>query len=98
MKQQWRCQHGHVLGMIQLNGNKVLYLALFRHAIDEQAEKPEPVDVIGPLMGQMPVTCDVEGCGCVKLWDLKVDTLVEIFRGMDDAQVLDFSQRLLRKS
>jgi len=94
---QWRCKNGHILGSIQWNGSKVPYLALYRHAINEKADLPEAVDVIGPLMGRMPVTCDVEGCGCVKLWDVQVDALVEIFKGLSDEQVFDFSQRLLEK-
>lgn len=83
MDKQWRCKNGHGLGSIQWNGNKVAYLALYRHAIDEKAEKPEPVDVIGPLMGQMPVSCDVDGCGDVQVWRMKPEHLAEFLKTMN---------------
>ena len=41
--------HRHVLGMIRYNGDGIPQLALYRHAIDENAEHLEDVDVIGVL-------------------------------------------------
>ena len=57
MEKQWRCRNGHILGMIRWNGNAVPQLMLFRHALDMDSEHPADVDVIGPLVGQVPVRC-----------------------------------------
>ena len=63
---QWICKCGAVLGQIGPDGNGVPRLMLYRHAVDLTAERPEAVDVIGPLMGKMPVRCDA--CGDVRVW------------------------------
>lgn len=80
---QWQCRNGHILGMIQLNGNGVPQLMLYRHAIDMQAEQPAEVDLmIGPLVGRMPVVCDAPDCGDVKLWDISDQALAELILGL----------------
>jgi len=76
---QWQCKNGHILGMIQFNGNGSPQLMLYRHAIDMEAEKPAEVELmIGPLIGKMPVLCDVPSCGEVKLWDISDQALAEL--------------------
>jgi hypothetical protein len=70
----WRCKNKHILGVIQINGNEITRLMLYRHAVDDNAEKPAEVDLmIGPLVGSMPVRCDI--CDDVKLWDVSVETI-----------------------
>jgi len=72
----WRCGNGHILGMIQWNGRMVPQLVLYRQAVDHGADVPEEVDVLGPLMGRMPVRCDV--CDDVRLWDISEAALVAL--------------------
>ena len=91
---KWLCKNGHVLGAIQWNGSQVPQLSLYRHAIDLQAENPEAVDVIGPLMGQMPVRCDV--CDEVRFWDLSVDALAAFLAGLNLKQREQLEARLRR--
>jgi len=86
MDKQWLCKEGHVLGTIQWNGNGVPYLMLYRHAVDMDAEEPEAVDVIGPLMGQMPICCDVEGCGDVRWWTMDPKALAHFLRNMQKTE------------
>jgi len=93
---QWLCKKGHVLGAIQWNGSKVPQLALYRHALDMQADEPEAVDVIGPLMGRMPVRCDVEGCGEVRFWDLSVDALASFMASLNAKQREQLEARMRR--
>jgi hypothetical protein len=94
----WTCRAGHVLGIIRWNGDGMPQLMLYRHAVDQIAERPAEVDVIGPLEGRMPVQCDVDGCGDVQVWNVSVATLVGLFERLDDGQVLEFSQRILERS
>ena len=78
---QWLCKSGHVLGTVQWNGNKTAYLLLYRHAIDLKAENPESVEVIGPVLGQMPVRCDL--CDDVRTWKMNPKTLAEFLRNLN---------------
>lgn len=94
MEKRWLCKNGHALGVIQWNGNKIPQLALYRHAVDLTAERPEAVDVIGPLMGQMPVRCDV--CGEVRFWDLSVDALAGFLHRLNRKQREQLEARMLR--
>lgn len=64
----WRCGNGHILGVIRWNGAGVPTLLLYRQAVDQGEDIPEEVDVLGPLIGRMPVRCSV--CGDVRLWDI----------------------------
>jgi len=81
MEKEWLCKNGHVLGAIQWNGNKLPYLVLYRHAIDMGADIPQEVDVIGPVIGQMPVRCDL--CDAVRTWEMTPKTLAEFLRTMN---------------
>jgi hypothetical protein len=60
---QWRCKNDHVLGVISWNGSGIPQLMLYRHAVDLSAERPAPVDVIGPVQGRM--RCGWLQCCCV---------------------------------
>ncbi len=92
-EKQWRCQKcGAVLGMIKWNGNHVPTLMLLRHSIDMQTDVPEEVDVMGPLIGQMPVRC--ETCDHVSFWDISVDALVELIRGLEPKHFTQLQSRL----
>ncbi len=92
---QWRCKNDHALGMIRLNGNGIPQLMLYRHAVDMSAEQPAQVDVmIGALVGQMPVRCDI--CGEVQLWAASVDALAELIRGLKQPQLEQLQARLLK--
>ncbi|MFZ5856759.1 MAG: hypothetical protein ACOYZ6_08010 [Chloroflexota bacterium] len=81
--QQWKCQNGHVLGVIErvkaelrVKGGKTLRyyttrLALFRQAVDLGVERPAEIEVSGALDGKilsMRWRCSVAGCGCVEEW------------------------------
>jgi hypothetical protein len=92
---QWHCKHGHALGMIRLNGDGSPQLMLYRHAVDLSAEQPAEVDLmIGPLVGRMPVRCDL--CNDVKLWDVSVDALAELIRGLNQEKMQHLQVRLLK--
>lgn len=82
----WRCRNNHALGMIQINGDGSPQLMLYRHAVDLSAEMPAEVDLmIGPLVGRMPVRCDI--CNQVKLWDISDRVLAELIMGLDDGRL-----------
>lgn len=93
---QWRCKHNHILGFIRWNGDKVAQLMVLREALDMEVVDPASVDVIGPLMGNMPVRCSL--CDDVRPWVISVDGLVAIFEEMNDQDVYEFSRRLLEKA
>jgi hypothetical protein len=53
--------------MIQISRDRKALLMLYRHAVDEEAENPAEIDVMGLLMGGMKdIRCEV--CGEVKVW------------------------------
>lgn len=82
---QWHCKNNHALGMIRLNGDGSPQLVLYRHAVDLAAEKPAEVDLmIGPLVGRMPVRCDI--CDDVRVWDVSVGAIADLIQGMNPKQ------------
>lgn len=92
---QWQCRQGHALGMIRLNGNQTPQLMLYRHAVDMTAEQPAEVDLmIGPLVGRMPVRCDI--CDDVSVWDVSVDALAELIRSLSREKKEQLQVRLLK--
>ena len=91
----WRCGNGHILGMIQWNGKMVPQLVLYRQAVDHGADVPEEVDVLGPLMGRMPVRCDV--CDDVRLWDISVTALLALANFLDETGFVVFWEKLEAK-
>jgi len=96
---QWRCKHGHVLGLIVTNGAGVPQLMVYRHAVDMAADAPAEVDVmIGPLMGQMPVRCDVEGCEDVQVWKVSVAVLLYLVEMMPTPLLFEFWNKLLARA
>lgn len=65
----WKCEHGHVLGQVMRNGNKVRVLVLYREAVDADpgAEHREQVEVMGVVEGYVAdIRCSI--CGCVRSW------------------------------
>lgn len=72
----WTCEHGHVLGQVFRNGNKVRVLALYRNAVNphpnplpegEGEEAMEEVEVFGVVEGYVAdIRCSI--CGCVRSW------------------------------
>ena len=98
MKQmkQWTCRKGHILGFVRWNGDDVPQLMVMREALDMAVDKPDEVDVLGPLDGRMPIRCSI--CDYVRVWSISVDSLVALFQGLDDRTVFEFSQRLLELS
>lgn len=85
---QWQCKNKHTLGMIQINGDGVPQLMLYRHAVDMNAEKPAEVELmIGPLIGRMPVLCDAPDCGTVTLWDMSDRALAEMIVSLDEGRL-----------
>ena len=92
---QWHCKNKHTLGMIRLNGSGIPQLMLYRHAVDPDADQPAEVDLmIGPLVGRIPVRCDI--CDEVSLWDVSVDALAELIRGLRKEQWEQLQVRLLK--
>ena len=92
---QWKCKNGHALGVITWNGNSVPQLMVYRHAVDMQAESPAEVDVLGPLMGMMPVTCDV--CGEQAVWWPSVQVMLELLDRLNVEQLRQFVEAFLVK-
>ncbi len=89
----WRCGSGrHVVGQVQRSIHRVPQLAVYRHAFDPEADDPAEVDIVHVLIGRSPVKCDL--CGSVRLWDISVDGMVYLFQHLNEAQVLEFSQKL----
>jgi hypothetical protein len=63
----WRCDHGHILGQVFRNGNKVRQLALYRAAVDLEAVDLEQVEVMAVVDGFVAdIRCSI--CGCVRSW------------------------------
>ncbi|RPI93053.1 MAG: hypothetical protein EHM40_11095 [Chloroflexi bacterium] len=90
---QWRCKNDHALGMIRINGDGSPQLMLYRHAVDLSAEHPAEVDLmIGPLVGRMPVRCDI--CDDVRVWDVSVEALADLIRGLKRKQLMQLQLRL----
>ena len=93
---QWHCKHNHALGMIRLNGDGIPQLVLYRHAVDLSAEQPAEVDLmIGPLVGRMPVRCDI--CDDVRVWDVSVNAMAELIDGLSEKQLEQLQKRLEKK-
>ncbi len=66
----WRCENGHVLGVVVRNGSGVRQLALYREAINLDpfpgGEEGE-VDVMAVVEGYVAdVRCSI--CGCPRTW------------------------------
>jgi len=94
---QWRCKNNHILGVIFTDGGDIPRLMVYRHAIDMEAETPAEVDlVIGPLWGNMPVACDVPGCGDVKPWEISMEALSALLLRLRPEQMEQLQARLLR--
>jgi hypothetical protein len=89
----WMCKNDHILGYIQWNGKDIPQLMVLREPIDITADRPDEVDLLGPLDGNMPVRCKV--CDDVKIWKVSVSSLLALFMQLDDAEIFEFSQRLL---
>jgi len=93
----WKCQNlqcGAVLGMIRWNGNGSPMLLLLRHALKYDQAVLEEVDVIGPLTGKIPVRCEV--CDQMSFWDLSLETLAELIRGLRPQDLERLRALLLR--
>jgi hypothetical protein len=90
------CKNHHILGYIRWNGNDLPQLMVLRESMDMDAERPDEVDLLGPLDGNMPVRCKL--CDDVQVWRISVEGLLAIFVQLDDAQVFEFSRRLLEMS
>lgn len=61
----WCCPNGHVLGLVtKVNGRHAL--AVFRTAMDKEAQPGKSFSVAGIAIGQMVVMCSV--CGMSRVW------------------------------
>jgi len=61
----WKCQAGHVMGVVSRNGSKVRQLLLYRQALVYEA--PGEVDVIAIIEGYAAeVRCSE--CGRIRTW------------------------------
>lgn len=94
---QWRCNHGHVLGLVVMNGAKVPQLLVYRNAIDAAAETPAEVDVmLGPVTGSMQVRCDI--CNDHQPWVVSVEALLYLVENMETGLLYQFWNRLLARA
>ena len=93
---QWTCgKCGAGLGLISWNGNGIPQLMVYRHAVDLKAESPAEVDVLGPLMGMMPIECD--SCSEVKVWWPSAQVLLELLDRLNVEQLRQFVDAFLVK-
>lgn len=90
------CKNNHILGYIRWNGNDLPQLMVLRESMDMNAERPDEVDLLGPLEGNMPVRCKL--CDDVKVWKINHLGLASLFMQLDDAEILKFSQVILKLS
>lgn len=84
---QWKCEKGHVLGVIRRDKAKaesgrdfwVSRLMLFRQAVDLNAQAMTDVDVIALIEGTtLDVRCSVPGCNCSRTWWMGEDALERV--------------------
>lgn len=94
-EKQWFCKCGAALGMIQWNGDGIPQLLVYRHAVDMRAEKPAEVEVLGPLMGRMPVECDV--CSQVRMWWPSAQVILALLDMLGVDQIRQFTEAFLVK-
>lgn len=90
----WMCKNDHILGYVQWNGNDIPQLMVLREPIDVTAERPDEVDLLGPLDGNMPVRCKI--CDDVKVWRINHLGLAALFVQLDDEEIFKFSQLILK--
>jgi hypothetical protein len=93
---QWLCKNHHILGFVRWNGSGIPQLMVLRKSLDMQVEKPDEVDLLGPLDGQMPIRCSI--CDDVQVWRITAVGMATLFIQLDDAEVIKFSQTLLEMS
>ena len=67
----WRCENGHVLGVVARNGSGIRQLLLYRQAVDLMTDDgrltTDEVDVMAAVSGLvMDVRCSV--CGGLRTW------------------------------
>lgn len=82
---QWKCENGHVLGVIQrakAGKRHVARLMLFRKAIDLNANgQADEIDVIANIEGTtLDVRCSVPGCGKVRSWFMGEDAMEQLLK------------------
>jgi hypothetical protein len=91
----WKCQCGAVLGLISWDDNDIPQLLLYRHAVDMNADHPAEVEVLGALMGRMPVECD--GCGRVQVWWPSAQTMLALLDMLNVEQIRQFAEAFLMR-
>ena len=96
MEKAFNCKHGHTLGRIRWNGDGVPQLMVYRHAVSMEAERPAEVDVMGPLVGEMPVQCDL--CGDVRVWAASSLAVAELVLGLTDGQMAEMMRSVMERS
>lgn len=74
----WRCQKGHVMGVVQKMGDKSARLLLYRHALDMGQASPREVDVIAVVDAAADIRCDV--CGAMRTWSPSQDAFEKLMR------------------
>lgn len=95
-EKQWICGTcGAGLGLIRWNGNGVPQLMLYRHAVDLKADAPAEVEVLGPLMGKLPVGCDA--CGEVTVWWPSVTAFLSMLDDLNGEQIRQFAEAFLKR-
>ena len=96
---QWRCNGGHVLGVISINrvnGFQTPKLMLYRNAVDLSAEQPKQVDVIGPVWGRITIRCDVENCDSVTTWKPNEEVMKQLLLDLSDSEFQEVLDKVHR--
>lgn len=92
----WKCrQCGAALGLISANGDGVTQLLVYRRAVYLTDETPAEVDVLGPLVGRMPIKCD--HCEQVSVWRPAPEAVLSLLEAMGVEQIRQFTEAFLRK-
>jgi hypothetical protein len=93
---QWYCPTGHVVGMVQEDAQGYPRLAVYRHAVDLDAEEPAEVDVATLALGSAVGVCDVDGCSMPWKWRASVQAVIGLALQLDPRQALEFGERWVR--
>lgn len=67
---RWKCENGHMMGMVRRNGSGIRQLWLFRESVNSEqstVDGEEGVDVMAIVEGYVAdVRCSI--CGSVRTW------------------------------
>lgn len=88
------CEQGHVLGEIRWNGQRVPQLMVYREAIP--ADGVVPLDMLGPVTGQVAVPCSI--CHKMRFWGISIPVAIYLIESMPVDMVFNFWKELLERA